>query len=402
MISPILPQDAQADNEEAHSFLGVPSDDLRAMFAAMLHSVMKQDVIAATGAQRYQRNDDRVDVRNGTRSRRFDTGMGTIPLEIPRMRETAYMPAFLERRERTEKALLAVVQEAYINGISTRKVKKMLAALGIESFSAAQVSELNKDLDETVTAFRKRALDATYPYVMFDAVYEKICVDKLVQSQAVVAAYGVKDDGHRELIGVEIFNTESCESWSTFFRSLLERGLSGVRLVVSDAHAGLVKAIDTVFVGASWQRCKVHFMRNVNAAVPHKLKKEFATDLKQIWLAKTREEANRRADKLVEKYEKSCSRALNILMDGLADALTYLDFPEEHASKISSTNPIERLNREIRRRTRSIGVFPNTASALRLIGSILLDQTEEWGAGHHYMSTESMQLIPAPSPVSTT
>jgi transposase-like protein len=294
------------------------------------------------------------------------------------------------------------VQEAYINGISTRKVKKLLAELGVASFSASQVSQVNKELDEITTSFRKRPLNGTYPYLMFDAIYEKIRVDKLVQSQATVIAYGVRDDGHRELIGIEIFNTESFESWSTFFRSLLERGLSGVRLLISDAHAGLVKGIETVFVGASWQRCKVHFMRNVNAAVPHKLKKEFAADLKQIWHQKTRENANLYAEKVFEKYEKTCSRALDILMDGLQDTLTYLDFPEEHASKISSTNPIERLNREIRRRTRSVGVFPNIASALRLIGSILLDQTEEWGAGHHYMSTESMQLIPAPRPVATT
>jgi putative transposase len=236
---------------------------------------------------------------------------------------------------------------------------------------------------------------------MVDAVYEKVRVDRLVQSQAVVAAYGVRDDGNRELIGVEIFNTESYESWSTFFRGLLERGLTGVRLVMSDAHAGLVKAIDTVFVGASWQRCKVHFMRNVNARVPHKHKKAFAEDLKLIWQQKTRKDANAHAEKLMEKYGTSCSQAINVLMDGLEDALTYLDFPEEHWSKISSTNPIERLNREIRRRTRSVGVFPNIASALRLIGSILLEQTEEWGTGHCYMSPESMQLIPPCLPAAT-
>ena len=303
MVSPIVTQDSQLDKaqERPSSFLGDPTDALRDMFAAMLQSVMEHDVDGFLGAGRYQRNTERIDVRNGSRPRRFDTRMGTLELDIPRMRETAYMPAFLEHRERSEKALIALVQEAYINGISTRKMKKLLAQLGVESFSKAQVSEANKELDDIITAFRKRPLDGTYPYVMFDAVYEKIRVDKLVQSQAVVAAYGVREDGNRELIGVEIFNTESFESWSTFFRSLLKRGLQGVRLVISDAHAGLIKAIETVFVGSSWQRCKVHFMRNILAPVPQKRKEEFATDMKRIWQQETRVEANALVDKLVEK-----------------------------------------------------------------------------------------------------
>jgi transposase-like protein len=400
---PIVHQQNQLSQEHQplDSFLGDSTDALRDMVINMLQSIMERDVTAAVGAGRYQRNDDRVDVRNGSRPRRFDTRLGTLNLEIPRTRETNYMPAFIDRRERSEKALIALVQEAYINGVSTRKMKKLLEELGVNSFSKAQVSEVNKEIEEIVNAFRKRPLNGTYSYIMFDAVYEKIRVDRLVQSQAVVVAYGVRDDGNRELIGIEIFNTESYESWSTFFRGLLERGLTGVRLVMSDAHAGLVKAIETVFVGASWQRCKVHFMRNVNARVPHKHKKVFAEELKQIWQQKTRENANACAERLIEKYEKSCSQAINVLIDGLEDTLTYLDFPEEHWSKISSTNPIERLNREIRRRTRSIGVFPDIASALRLIGSILLDQTEEWGTGHCYMSPESMQLIPASLPAAT-
>jgi transposase-like protein len=404
MVSPIVTQATRGSKSTdiSASFLGDSTDALRDMFAAMLQSVMEHDVDAKLGAGRYERGADRIDVRNGSRQRRFDTRMGTLELAIPRMRETAYLPAFLEHRERSEKALITLVQEAYINGISTRKMKKLLAELGVESFSATQVSEVNKELDEIITAFRHRPLDGTYPYVMFDALYEKIRVNNLVQSQAVVAAYGVKDDGNRDLIGLEIFNTESLESWSTFFRSLIDRGLTGVRLVISDAHAGLIKAIETIFVGASWQRCKVHFMRNILAHVPQKRKEEFAADLKRIWQQSNREDANALVDKLVEKWETSCSQAIATLINGIDDALSYLDFPEEHWRKISSTNPIERLNREIRRRTRSIGVFPNIASALRLIGAILLEQTEEWGTGHRYMSPESMQLIPPSAAVATT
>jgi putative transposase len=386
----ILPQEATSDN----SILGDPTDALRELFQAMLQGVMERDVDATLGAARYQRHEDRQDTRNGYRPRRFDTRMGTLDLAIPRMRETTYMPPFLERRERSEKAIISLVQEAYINGISTRKMEKLVAELGITSLSKAQVSEYTQEIDELVTAFRHRPLEGRYPYIMFDAIYEKIRVDRVVQSQAAVVAYGITDDGKRELIGLEIFNTESFESWSTFFRGLLERGLQGVRLVISDAHAGLVKAIQTVFLGASWQRCKVHFMRNMLAPVPKNRKDEFAADMKRMFHQDQRAAADAIVDQMVEKYGTSCSRAISILIDGIDDALRYLDFPSEHWCKISSTNPIERMNREIRRRTRSIGVFPNIASALRLIGAVLLEQTEDWEMHHGYINPDSMKLIP--------
>jgi putative transposase len=332
----ILPQEATSDN----SILGDPTDALRELFQAMLQGVMERDVDATLGAARYQRHEDRQDTRNGYRPRRFDTRMGTLDLAIPRMRETTYMPPFLERRERSEKAIISLVQEAYINGISTRKMEKLVAELGITSLSKAQVSEYTQEIDELVTAFRHRPLEGRYPYIMFDAIYEKIRVDRVVQSQAAVVAYGITDDGKRELIGLEIFNTESFESWSTFFRGLLERGLQGVRLVISDAHAGLVKAIQTVFLGASWQRCKVHFMRNMLAPVPKNRKDEFAADMKRMFHQDQRAAADAIVDQMVEKYGTSCSRAISILIDGIDDALRYLDFPIEHWCKISSTNPI--------------------------------------------------------------
>jgi transposase-like protein len=273
-------------------------------------------------------------------------------------------------------------------------MQKLFEALGVASLSKSQVSELNKQLDDLVTAFRERPLTALYPYFMVDAVYEKIRFEGRSQSHAVVIAYGITDQGLRELIGVEIVDTESYDSWSGFFRKLLARGLRGVQLVISDAHAGLKKAIAEVLLGAGWQRCKVHFLRNILAAVPKMQKDVVASDLKALFAPNTtRDAAMNVVDGLIKKYGDRHSRAMQILLDGIDDALTYLDFPSEHAAKISSTNPIERINREIRRRTRAIGVFPSINSAMRIIGMVLIEMTEDWESQRGYMSLESMQQI---------
>jgi putative transposase len=401
MTNPIVPQDVTADNIYR---LGDSNDALRNLLAGALNDVMHQEVVAQLNAQAYERNDDRVGYRNGTRSRRFDTRMGTLDLDIPRTRgtESSYTPSFLTHHERCEAALVSLVHEAYINGVSTRKIQKLVDALGIKSLSKSQVSELNKQLDERVREFRERRLTAAYPYLLFDAVYEKIRFEGRSQSHAVVIAYGVTEQGTRELIGVEIVDTESHESWSGFFRKLQARGLHGAKLVISDAHAGLKKAIAEVLLGTTWQRCKVHFMRNVLAAVPKAHKDAVAADLKRIFQHdpekkkkpdELRKDAMAVVDAVFEKYGERHSRAMQILLDGIEDALAYLDFPSEHAAKISSTNPIERINREIRRRTRVVGVFPSVASAMRLIGMVLLEQTEDWEAQRGYMSLESMQEI---------
>jgi putative transposase len=401
MTNPIVPHDVTADNIYR---LGDSNDALRNLLAGAINDVMHQEVIAQLNAQVYERNDDRVGYRNGTRPRRFDTRMGTLDLEIPRTRgtESSYTPSFLTHYERCEAALVSLVHEAYINGVSTRKIQKLVDALGIKSLSKSQVSELNKQLDERVRAFRERALTAAYPYLLFDAVYEKIRFEGRSQSHAVVVAYGVTEQGTRELIGVEIVDTESHESWSGFFRKLQARGLHGVKLVVSDAHAGLKKAIAEVLLGTTWQRCKVHFMRNVLAAVPKTQKEAVGADLKRIFQhdpaqkkdpKELRKDAMAVVDAVLEKHGERHSRAMQILLEGIDDALAYLDFPSEHAAKISSTNPIERINREIRRRTRVVGVFPSVASAMRLIGMVLLEQTEDWEAQRGYMSLASMQEI---------
>jgi putative transposase len=399
MARTILPQAELLDN---HDLLGAPTDDLRDLLSMVLHRVMEMDVTRLSGAEPYERVETRSNQRNGTRPRRFDTRMGTIALEVPRLRSGGYQPAFLEHRSRSERALIALVQEAFVGGMSTRKIEKLVAELGVASLSKSQVSEFCKDLDESVLAFRTRPLTARYPYVMLDAVYEKIRIDRTIASQAVVVAYGVREDGVRELLGLDVVDTESYESWSTFMRELQQRGLHGVKLLVSDAHAGLVKAIETVFVGASWQRCKVHFFRNVLAYAPQRLKGELAGAIKGIFAQTTRDSARARLREVLERYGLSCVKAMQILDTGVEDALTYLDFPEVHWRKICTTNPIERINREIRRRTKVVGIFPSVDSALRLIGMILLEQTEDWQTEKRYMSPEFLSPLYANEELSKT
>ena len=266
MTTKIVPQ----DQAESNRFVGDGGDGMRALFASAINDFMEQEVVARLGAERYERTGEQRNHRNGTRPRTFDTRMGTLELAVPRIRDDQYQPAFLHSRQRVEDALVGLVHEAYINGVSTRKVQKLAKAMGITSLSKSQVSELIAQLDERVEAFRTRALTDEYPYVMVDAIYEKAMVGTSAISHAVVIAYGVNMAGEREPLGIAIVNTESAQSWGDFFRSLLQRGLRGVRLVMSDGHAGLKKAISEVFLGASWQRCKVHFMRNVLAAAPKK------------------------------------------------------------------------------------------------------------------------------------
>ena len=390
MTKAILPQRADLDNT---SHLGDPTDALKHLLHQALRGAMELELEQRVGAAPYERSEGRSDHRNGTRTRRFDTRLGSIDLEIPRLRNATYFPTFLEHRTRSERAVIALVQEAVINGVSTRKIEKLVAELGITSLSKSQVSEYCADLDEEARAFRERPLVGQYPYLFLDALFEKVRIHRTVMSQAAVVAYGVRENGNRELIGLDVVDTESEESWTTFLRSLRERGLAGVRLVITDAHKGLVKAVDTVFVGATWQRCKVHFTRNVVAHAPEASKKKLAGALQSIFNQPDYEAALAAYAALREQFVATCGKAMQILENGLNDALAFMAFPREHWSRISSTNPIERINKEIRRRTRVIGIFPNVASALRLISMLLLEQTEDWHADKRYMSEESMAQL---------
>jgi len=389
MTKAIVPRATTFDND----FLGDPTDALRSLFQQALRGAMEMEFDQQIGASRYERSEERLDQRNGTRKRRFDTRMGTMDLEIPRPRNGAYFPSFLEPNTRSERAVVALVQEAFISGVSTRKIQKLAEELGITSISKTVVSEYFKELDEEARAFRERPLTGKYPYIFLDAIYEKVRIERTVMSQAVVIAYGVREDGIRELLGLDVVDTESEESWTTFLRGLRERGLNGVKLVTTDAHRGLVNAVATIFIGAAWQRCKVHFGRNVVDHAPKAHKEKLAAAVHGIFNQPDQETALAAYQAVREQFGATCAKAMQILEDGLSDALTFMAFPREHWSRISSTNQIERINREIRRRTRVIGIFPNIASALRLIGMILLEQTEDWHTDKRYMSEESMTQL---------
>lgn len=389
MTKAILPRTTTLDND----FLGDPSDALRHLFRQALRGAMDMEFEQQVGAPRYERGEERLDQRNGTRSRRFDTRMGTIELEVPRLRNGTYFPSFLEPNTRSERAIIALVQEAIISGVSTRKIQKLAAELGITSLSKSVASEYFKELEEEARAFRERLLTGKYPYLFLDAVYEKVRIDRTVVSQACVIAYGVREDGTRELLGLDVVDTESEESWTTFLRGLRERGLAGVKLVTTDAHRGLINAVTTVFIGAAWQRCKVHFGRNVVDHAPKACKENLSAAVHGIFNQPDQEAALAAYESVREQFGATCAKAMQILENGLSDALTFMAFPSAHWSRISSTNQIERINREIRRRTKVIGVFPNVASVLRLIGMILLEQTEDWHAEKRYMSEESMAQL---------
>lgn len=289
--------------------------------------------------------------------------------------------------------MIQVIQEAFVQGVSTRKMEKLARSLGIENLSRSQVSEMTKGLNEQVREFRRRPLTERYPVIWTDALYEKIRVDGRVVSMAVLVVCGVGAHGQREVLAVETMMEESRESYSQMFQSLRQRGLGTPALVISDANRGLIAAIRESFSGASWQRCKVHFMRNILAHVPQKEKDAFAAHLKEIWLAPSAELARQRAEQLSERYEKRFPRAMEILEEGLEDSLAFYAFPELDARKISSTNMLERLNKEIRRRTRVVGIFPNPNSYLRLVTTYLMEYAEDWSVSRAYLSLKSIHTL---------
>jgi transposase-like protein len=367
-------------------------DVLREMLALVYDAAIQAQFDDHVGAAPHERTETRRDLRNGSRSRGLNTRAGSLELEIPRARNSNFRPTVLEHFRRSERALVAVIQEAFIGGISTRKMEDVLAVMGVDRLAKSQVSALCTELDAKAEEFRHRALTEAYPYLWLDALYEKVRIDGAVISNAVVIAYGVSATGFREVIGIDVVDTESKESWTSFLRQLRKRGLTGTKLVISDAHEGLKAAIGTVFQGASWQRCKVHFFRNILAHVPQTRKLEVAAGLRTVFSQVSLEAAQRAASEFRTLFGKTLTKALAIFDAGLTDALAFLRFPLEHHRKIASTNPIEHLNREIRRRTRSIGIFPSRESTLRLVTMILIEQSEEWMVERRYMDPESLAL----------
>ena len=367
------------------------TDPMLSMLEWLCTQLMEAEVSGLTGAAKHAHNRERKDYRCGYRPRRLDTRMGTMYLMVPKLRNQGYIPFFVTERKRSEAALIQVVQEAFVQGVSTRKMEKLARSMGIENISRSQVSEMTKGLNEQVEAFRTRPLSQDrYVVLWVDALYEKVRMNGRVISAAVHVVCGVGKTGKRDVLAVEPMFEESSESYRQLFSSLKKRGLSMPLLVVSDAHSGLTRAIRESFPGASWQRCKVHFMRNILAHVSHKEKAEFAAHLKEIWLSPTISTARRRAVDMVEEYGMRFPKAIQILEDGLEDSLAFYAFSDLDSRKISSTNMLERLNKEIRRRTNVVGIFPNPESYLRLVVAYLMEYAEDWSVSRAYLSKQAI------------
>lgn len=369
------------------------ADFLREAAQAVAQAVMEVEVNQHVGAERYERSPDRKGQRNGYRERSWDTRVGTLELRVPRVRDGTYFPALLEPRRRAEQALAAVVQEAYVHGVSTRKVDDLVKALGMEGISKSQVSRICAELDTVVERFRTRPLTGRYPYLWLDASYVKAREDGRVVSMAVVIAIGVTGTGEREVLGLDVGPSEDGAFWRSFLRGLVARGLSGVKLVTSDAHEGLKGAIAAVLQGAGWQRCRVHFVRNALALVPKSAQEMVAATIRTVFVqpdeASARETWRRVADSFRPRFPR-----LSELMDAAeADVLAYLAFPKEHWRQIWSTNPLERLNKEIKRRSNVVGIFPNQGAVIRLVGAVLIEQHDEWQVSRRYFSVESLAKL---------
>ena len=375
------------------------SDRIRKATETLYQELIDAEAAAFIGAGPYERSETRTAIRNGSRPRVLETTAGQLDLKIPKLRAGSFFPSLLERRRRVDQALFAVVMEAYLHGVSTRKVDDLVKALGADTgISKSEVSRICADLDEEVAAFRDRPLEDAYPYVFLDATYCKARVNHRVVSQAVVVAVGIAADGRREVLGFEVGDTESQAFWTEFLRSLKARGLSGVQLAISDAHTGLIAAIQTVLQGASWQRCRVHFMRNVLAQVPKAAGQMVASIIRTVFAQPDAEHVMTQLGEVTRMLERSHPKVAAMLEEARDDITAFAAFPVAHWRQIWSTNPLERVNKEIKRRTDVVGVFPNPAALLRLAGAVLVEQHDEWDAGdRRYFSEQSMKLLTEPA-----
>jgi transposase-like protein len=362
-------------------------DFLRAIAAHTLQRLMEFEVDGLIGAGRHERSDERTTYRNGYRDRQLETRLGTLDLKIPKLRQGTYFPAFLEPRRTAEKALTAVIQEAWIQGVSTRKVDDLVQALGMTGISKSQVSALCQDIDTRVLSFLERPLDGEWPYLWLDATYIKVRQNGRIVSIAAIIATGVNQDGHREILGLG--QSEAATFWIEFLRGLVRRGLKGVKLVISDAHEGLKAAITQV-LSATWQRCRVHFMRSLLAHVPKSQQSVVSAAVRQVFVQPDRKTAGQAWRHVADQLRPRFRKVAALLDDAEHDVLAYMDYPEAHRSKLHSTNPIERLNKEVKRRTNVVGIFPNEASVRRLVGAVLLEQNDEWQLQHRYLTLETM------------
>ena len=367
-------------------------DLLRAMVQEFAEALMGAEADALCGAGYGERSLERVNRRNGYRERGWDTRVGSIELAIPKLREGSYFPEWLlQPRRRAEQAFVSVIADAYLAGVSTRRAEKLVQQLGVERMSKSQVSRLAKSLDQVVEDFRTRPLDgAPYPYVTFDALVVKCREGGRTVNVCVVHAVGVNRDGFRESLGLDVVTAEDGAAWLAYLRSLVARGLGGVKLATSDAHPGLVDAIAATLSGAAWQRCRTHFMRNLLTRVPKSAQSFVATMVRTIFAQPDAETVHEQYRRIVDQLETRFPDAAALLEQAAADLLAFAGFPKEHWRQLWSNNSLERLNKEIRRRTDVVGIFPNRAAVVRLVGAVLAEQHDEWQVARRYMSAESI------------
>jgi transposase-like protein len=374
---------------------GEHGDFVREAVALIAHELMEAEISVEVGAELGEVSEQRVTHRNGYRPRPWETRVGQIELLIPRKRTgPAYFPGFLEPRRRSEQAIVAVVLEAYVNGVSTRKVDRLVEQLGIAGMTKDRVSALCRALDEQVAIFRERPLEGAYPYLWLDAKHVKVRSGGHVRSKALVIAYGVHESGIREVIGLDLGEVESEAFWVEFLRSLRARGLAGVRLAISDQHEGLKRAIERV-LACPWQRCTVHFVRNMHEHCRPSQRGLVSAALREVFQAESGEQARERLSQVMDRLEDSVSKVCQHLEDAEEDLLAFYAFPQAHWPKLRSTNPLERVNREIGRRSDVVGIFPNDASVIRLAGALLIEQNDEWLISRRYLTIESMAILDA-------
>ncbi len=380
--------------------VGDGTDMVRQIAQWAFQELIEAEAAAAIGAGLWERGPERTTHRNGHRPRVLSTATGDLHLKIPKLRQGTFFPSLLEPRRRIDQALHAVVMEAYVHGVSTRAVDDLVEAMGVaRGMSKSEVSRVCAGLDELVDAFRNRTLGhVAFPYVYLDATYVNVRDDALGQvvSRAVVIATGITANGEREVLGVDIGDSEDETFWTKFLRSLKTRGLSGVRLVISDAHAGLKAAIRKCFTGASWQRCRVHFARNLLAVIPKAHQEMVSAAFRSIFALGTSEEVTARYDEVTDTLETRFPKAAALMASARTDVLAFATFPRAHWRKIWSNNPLERLNKEVKRRSNVVGIFPNDAAAIRLIGAVLADQHDEWAITRRYLSETSMAQLDQP------
>ena len=362
-------------------------DFLREALRVLVEGIMDAEVSSRIGAEYGERSPERVTQRNGYRSRAWDTRVGTMDLHIPKLREGSYFPSLLEPRRRSERALLAVIQQAYVEGVSTRRVDDLVKALGCEGISKSQVSRICSELDGVVDSFLDRPLDGgPYRYLWLDALTQKVREAGRIVNVSVVVATAVNAEGRREIVGMDVGTSEDGAFWLAFLRSVADRGLSGVELVTSDAHRGLREAIATVFAEASWQRCRTHFMTNLLTRVPRRAQPWVATMVRTVYQQPSPEEVRAQVDRVIDQLGDRFPQAASVLAEAGADTLAFTALPVAHWKQVWSNNPQERLNKEIRRRTDVVGIFPNRPAVRRLVGAVLAEQHDEWAGGRRYLT----------------